>query len=123
MPQGLLLRGGICPIRTCLVFACGEFYEKVDKTVHEGLFSQYLCIYQCYFVFIFTWGYFSSKIKSREMLKLPHAEISTFTVFCETQCFYGPGLKDLPGASSNWIICLSVCLSVRNSVPLTKCNI
>ena len=38
--------------------------------------------------------------------------------------FYAFGLKGLPGASSNQIVCpsvrLSVCLSVRNSVPLTN---
>ena len=38
-------------------------------------------------------------------------------------CFYAPGLKGPPGASSNQIVRLSVCLSVRlsvrNSVPLT----
>ena len=37
--------------------------------------------------------------------------------------FYAPGLKGPPGASSNRIVrlsvCLSVCPSVRNSVPLT----
>ena len=37
--------------------------------------------------------------------------------------FYAPGLKGPPGASSVWIVrpsvCLSVRLSVRNSVPLT----
>ena len=35
------------------------------------------------------------------------------------RCFYAPGLKDPPGASSNWIVGLSVippCLQ-------TKCNI
>ena len=36
--------------------------------------------------------------------------------------FYAPGLKGPPGASSVWIVRLSVrpsvCLSVRNSVPL-----
>ena len=32
--------------------------------------------------------------------------------------FYAPGLKGPPGASSNRIVCPSVCLSVRNSVPL-----
>ena len=30
--------------------------------------------------------------------------------------FYAPGLKGPPGASSVWIVCLSVCLSVRLSV-------
>ena len=44
--------------------------------------------------------------------------------------FYAPGLKDPPGASSNRIVCPSVCvclsiclsvhLSVGNSVPLTN---
>ena len=42
--------------------------------------------------------------------------------------FYAPGLKGPPGASSNRIVCPSVCLSVRpsvrlsvrNSVPLTN---
>ena len=38
--------------------------------------------------------------------------------------FYAPGLKGPPGASSVWIVhlsvCLSVCPSVRNSVPLTN---
>ena len=34
--------------------------------------------------------------------------------------FYAPGLKGPPGASSNGIICLSVHLSVSNSVPLTN---
>ena len=38
--------------------------------------------------------------------------------------FYAPGLKGPPGASSNRIVCpsvcLFVCLSVRNSVPLTN---
>ena len=34
------------------------------------------------------------------------------------QNFYAPGLKGPPGASSVWIVCLSVRLSVRNSVPL-----
>ena len=33
--------------------------------------------------------------------------------------FYATGLKGPPGASSNRIVRLSVCLSVRNSVPLT----
>ena len=41
--------------------------------------------------------------------------------------FYAPGLKGLPGASSNRIVRLSVCLSVCLSVILsrlqTKCNI
>ena len=32
--------------------------------------------------------------------------------------FYAPGLKGPPGASSVWIVCPSVRLSVRNSVPL-----
>ena len=32
--------------------------------------------------------------------------------------FYAPGLKGPPGASSVWIVCPSVCPSVRNSVPL-----
>ena len=43
-------------------------------------------------------------------------------------CFYAPGLKGPPGASSNRIVrpsvllfvCLFVCPSVRNSVPLTN---
>ena len=43
-------------------------------------------------------------------------------------CFYAPGLKGPPGASSVRIVCPSVrlsvcpsvCLSVRNSVPLTN---
>ena len=34
--------------------------------------------------------------------------------------YYAPGLKGPPGASSNWIVRLSVCPSVCNSVPLTK---
>ena len=34
--------------------------------------------------------------------------------------FYVPGLKGPPGASSNRIVRPSVCLSVRNSVPLTN---
>ena len=38
--------------------------------------------------------------------------------------FYAPGLKGPPGASSDWIVrlsvCPSVCLSVRNSVPLSN---
>ena len=32
--------------------------------------------------------------------------------------FYAPGLKGPPGASSVWIVRLSVCVFVRNSVPL-----
>ena len=38
----------------------------------------------------------------------------------ETKFVYAPGLKGLPGASSNQIVCLSVSPSVRNSVPLTN---
>ena len=37
---------------------------------------------------------------------------------CLEISFYAPGLKGLPGASSVWIVCPSVCLSVRYSVPL-----
>ena len=33
---------------------------------------------------------------------------------------YAPGLKGPPGASSNRIVRLSVCPSVRNSVPLAN---
>ena len=40
----------------------------------------------------------------------------------ETATFYAPGLKNPPGASSVWIVrafvCLSVCPSFCNSVPL-----
>ena len=34
--------------------------------------------------------------------------------------FYAPGLKGPRGESSNQIVCLSVRLSVRNSVPSTN---
>ena len=37
--------------------------------------------------------------------------------------FYAPGLKGPPGASSVWIVRLSVCLSVIPSRLQTKCNI
>ena len=33
---------------------------------------------------------------------------------------YAPGLKGPPGASNNRIVCPSVCVSVRNSVPITN---
>ena len=43
--------------------------------------------------------------------------------FCSLN-FYAPGLKGPPGASSNWIVRLSVrvsvCPFVRNSLPLTN---
>ena len=40
-----------------------------------------------------------------------------------TTCFYAPGLKGPSGASSNWIVRLSVCLEVIPSRLQTKCNI
>ena len=50
--------------------------------------------------------------------------IRPFHLFNLHKHFYAPGLKGPPGASSNRIVrpfvCLSVCLSVRNSVPLTN---
>ena len=57
---------------------------------------------------------------------LPPASYVVFLTTLVRYFFYAPGLKGPPGASSVWIVCLSVrpsvrpsvCPSVRNSVPL-----
>ena len=52
--------------------------------------------------------------------------LSTMFCFAMKYPFYAPGLKGLPGASSNWIVRLSVRLSVIPSClqnVQTKCNI
>ena len=57
-------------------------------------------------------------------LQTCYPPINFITVICH---FFMLRPEKSAGASSNWIVCpsdcLSLCLSVRNSVPLTKCNI
>ena len=71
-------------------------------------------------------GFNSSFLDDLCMHREPGAYTSCYndTIGTAPFCFYAPGLKGPPGASSNRIVCPSVrpsvCLSVRNSIPLTN---
>ena len=60
-------------------------------------------------------------IPGQGITKLKRSEQKT--VYSILYYFYAPGLKGPPGASSNRIVRLSVCLSVIPSRFQTKCNI
>ena len=63
--------------------------------------------------------YFSSPdINVREIIAISQAALSLSVDKNFNLTFYASDLKGPPGASSNWIVRPSVCLSVRNSVPL-----
>ena len=52
-------------------------------------------------------------------IHVPEVQLAVFSPMTVNDNFYAPGLKGPPGASSNWIVCLSVIPSRLQ----TKCNI